>query len=678
MIEILSPVGNSKCLTAAVRAGADAVYLGMEQFNARRNADNFSSDSLIEAVAYCHIRGVKVYLTLNTLLYQNELTPALDTAIKASEAGVDGIIIADLGLCKLIHAALPKMPIHASTQMSVHTKDALPVLKELGFCRVVPAREMSKDQLKEFCKEAKRLGLEVEVFIHGALCMAMSGQCLMSAHLGGRSGNRGLCAGTCRLPFNAGGKNEYALSLKDMSHIEYIEELNKMGVVSFKIEGRMKPPEYVAAATAACRQMADEGAVDAELLELLVKIFSRNGFTDGYYSGNKKDMFGVRTDSDLLVTRSAENKIHELYRNERQSVAIDFTFICKQDKACELTATDRKNTVKVVGKIPETAVNRPLDKTFIKNQLEKLGGTPFKAENTVIELGENLSLSVAEIKAMRRNAIEDLSKLRSKSATVARCETLNECKTPFSSRISKKPKFFARFRDINLIPENLEGIDAVIIPAETVDKYHGTTDIIAELPRGMANKELLEKEIENAKQHKLSVICHNLASLHLARENQLKIISGSGLNALNSISCEVLQDLGAEINILSYESRISDFKNFDLSSCILNVYGNTPLMLTANCPIKESVGCKNCKNKITDRMGVDFPIYCRAGYCEIYNSRPLYLADRMNEFKGFYGYILNFLDQTKEETEKIILGYINATDYKPQEYTRGLYYKGVF
>lgn len=673
MIEILSPAGESESLVAAVRSGADAVYLGTEQFNARRNADNFSYEKLGEAINYCHLYNVKVYLTLNTLLYNNELDDAKTCAIKAAELGIDGIICADLGLAAIIKKVLPEMPLHASTQMSVHTKEALYTLKELGFSRVVPAREMSKPELVDFCNLARELDIEVEVFIHGALCMCMSGQCLMSAHLGGRSGNRGLCAGTCRLQFSVGGKNDYALSLKDMCHIEYIRELSDMGVTSFKIEGRMKPPEYVAAATACCRQMADTGFVEPELFSLLEQVFSRNGFTDGYYKASKTDMFGVRTDKDLEITRKAESKLHELYRNERQRARLDFFFLCKNGMPSLLRGKCGEHTAEVLGVLPEPAKVKETDQDFIKLQLSKLGGTPYFLGEITCDIESGLSLRASDINAMRREVINIIDEKRSQKASPTVCD-LQISSEPTTA---KDTKIYAQFRTAKMVPQNLPHIDAVILPLEEIGDYSGEYPIIAEIPRGMKKTDAIKKQLENTKDKIDAVVCNNLAAINLAKSFSIKIIGGSGLNCLNPQSFKVLKDLGADKITLSFESKISDKKYFDLKNAIIYVYGKTPLMLTDNCPIKADVGCKECKNTITDRKNISFPVYCRGGYAEIYNSRPLWLADRLGEYDGFSAFILNFIDESETEITEVIKCYTQKGDCKPEQYTRGLYDKGA-
>lgn len=495
----------------------------------------------------------------------------------------------------------------------------------------------------------------------------------MSAHLGGRSGNRGFCAGTCRLPFSVGGKNDYALSLKDMSHIEYINELHETGVTSFKIEGRMKPPEYVAAATACCRSKADKGYIEPELLELLEQTFSRNGFTDGYYTGLKKDMFGVRTISDLSLTRQAEGKLHELYRNERQSVGLDFNFSCKSGAPARLTVYDGVNLAEILGATPEVAKNKAIDGDFIKAQLSKLGGTPYFLANITYDIDDGLMVRASNINAMRREAIALIEQKRNRKPGVDVCEF----DPTFNPTTAKHTKVYAQFRTVKSIPDNLNGVDALIIPLEEVNNYSSDLPIIAEIPRGMKNQGVIENQLKELNGKVDTVVCHNLAAVHLAKSYGFKIIAGSGLNCINPQSFNVLVGLGAEKVTLSFESKIADKNHFDLKNTLIYVYGKTPLMLTDNCPIRANLSCNECKHKITDRMGVNFPVYCRGGYAEIYNSRPLWLADRLEEYEGFGGVILNFVDETPQQAHNIISAYLGNTSYKPKEYTRGLYDKGV-
>ena len=676
MTEILSPVGNREMLIAAVRSGADAVYLGAREFNARRNADNFTSAELTDVCEYCHLRGVKVYLTLNTYLYDNEMNEALTVGISAAKSGIDGIICTDLGLAKLLRKKLPEVPLHASTQLTVHTADALPALKELGFCRVVPSREMSCRELKVFCEKANILGIEVEVFLHGALCMSMSGGCLMSAVFGARSGNRGLCAGPCRLPF-ASGKNGYALSLKDMSYIGHIEELKNIGVTSFKIEGRMKTPEYVAAATYTARKTLDTGVVDLQLSGMLESVFSRSGFTDGYFTENySKEMFGIRTEEDKGKFSEVSGKIHDIYRRERQAVGINARLSGSVGEKAQLYVTDGKTGVEVIGDILEKAEKIRTDDSRIEGALGKLGGTPYYLKSCEVLLRPDAFLPLSAIGEMRRNALERLGELRTKTTPVKISDgIITETQTkPNRKIIPEKQKFIIKTRNLDTLPKNSQVADYIIIPAEKWQEKDYPAEVLLEFPRAMSDERLIQKCLENTEKSGCTAIAQNLSAINLLKNRGLPFIAGEFLNILNSDTASVYEDLGADGIIAPYEMKLSGIKK--ILPTYVTVYGKTPLMLTRVCPVKVNVGCAECTHKITDRKGIDFPVYCRGGYSEIFNSRPTVLSDRLPEFSDFDGIILSFCDETQDQAERIIDAYLIGE--KPTgEYTRGLYYKGV-
>ena len=346
--EVLAPAGSPECLTAAVRCGAAAVYLGVEEFNARRSAHNFTIDSLGEAVAYCHAHGVAVHLALNTLVREEELDRAVDTAVKAVQCGVDALIVQDVGLCRRLRAVMPTMTLHASTQLTCHTPAGVRFLRDVGFDRVVLSREMSREEIAA----CANLGVELEVFVHGALCMSVSGQCYFSAMLGSRSGNRGACAQPCRLPFEPTGNqprpcpaDKAALSLKDNCLVQYVQELKELGVVSFKIEGRMKRPEYVAAATTVYAAAVRGETVSEAELERLKSVFSRSGFTDGYYTADRGgNMFGVRRHEDVTAAAPVLKELARLYDKEmpRVSVEMDFALTATESR---LMVTDGENEV---------------------------------------------------------------------------------------------------------------------------------------------------------------------------------------------------------------------------------------------------------------------------------------------------------------------------------------------
>ena len=678
--EVLSPVGNGEMLVAACRAGADAVYLGAKEFSARRNAENFDDNELREAIRYCHIRGVKVYLTLNIQIKDSELSSAVDLARRAYNYGIDGVIIADLGLAAVLHKLIPNLHLHASTQMTVHTPAALKILKNAGFTRVVASREMSCEELKELCKRAQELDIEVEAFVHGALCMSVSGQCLLSAFLGSRSGNRGLCAGPCRLPFGAKGGTGYDLSLKDLSLLPHIKELCDMGVTSFKIEGRMKRPEYVAAATAACRFAVDNGYVTTEDFDTLRNVFSRSGFTDGYYVNRLgRDMFGIRTKEDVSAAADAFPKIHKLIRAERRTVKIKAEITVKEDMPITLTLDDKENAITVSGEIPKTAQNRPITPEALKANIDKFGSTPYILEKFSADCGDGLFVSAAELNAIRRDAVELLDKKRGE---VGREEsnaryTLSNCR----ENSKTAPKIYARFEDISQIPKNLNDVDAVIFPLEKDFNINiGGAELIADIPRGIISEDLIRQRLRIFKEKGFkTAVCGNLSAVQIATEEGFRIIAGTGLNVLNSESAAAVSELGAGRVILSNEITLKDAKA--LYSPIpkgIVAYGNIPLMLFKNCPIKNGRSCTDCdkKGSITDRKNTEFPVRCRMGYSELLNSVPIWLADRSEDLKAVDFAVLYFWGESENRVLEVIKAYKNGLACDT-EYTRGLFYRGT-
>lgn len=678
--EVLSPVGNGEMLVAACRAGADAVYLGAKEFSARRNAENFDDSALKEAVKYCHIRGVKVYLTLNIQIKDGELSSAVDLARRAYNYGVDGVIIADLGLATILRRLIPALNLHASTQMTVHTPAALTILKKAGFTRVVAAREMSREELRELCKRAKELDMEVEVFVHGALCMSVSGQCLLSAFLGSRSGNRGLCAGPCRLPFAVKGGTGYDLSLKDLSLLPHIKELCDMGVTSFKIEGRMKRPEYVAAATAACREALDSGFVLTELENTLKSVFSRSGFTDGYYVNQLgRDMFGIRTKEDVSAAGEAFPQIHKLYRAERRTVKINAEITVKKDLPVTLTIDDGENRVTVKGDIPKTAQNRPITPEALKSGLDKFGSTPYILEEITVNCGEGLYVSAAQLNAIRREAAELLDEKRGE-VRYAQSEVIYT-PTERKDKRTAEPKIYARFEDISQIPKNLSGISAVIFPLEKeFDINIDGVELIADIPRGIVSEDLIRKRLCLFKEKGFkTAVCGNLSAVQIAKEEGFNIIAGTGLNVLNSESAAAVSVMGAERVILSNEITLSDAArlNSPVPTGIV-AYGNIPLMLFKNCPLKNGRECAKCdkKGSITDRKSTEFPVRCRMGYSELLNSVPVWLADRREELKAVDFTVLYFTSESAKRVNEVINAYKNGLT-ADTEYTRGLFYRGT-
>ncbi len=675
--EILSPVGNNEMLIAAVRSGADAVYFGAKDFSARRNAENFGSFELNDAIQYCHIRGVKAYLTLNILIKDDEFENAVALARDAYNFGIDGVIVQDLGLAAYLHQNLPELPLHASTQMSVHTPAALYLLKEMGFTQVVAAREMSFSDLKALCKTANELDMIVEVFVHGALCMSVSGQCLLSAYLGSRSGNRGLCAGPCRLPFKAENGTGYDLSLKDLSLVENITDLYNIGVRSFKIEGRMKRPEYVAAATKACKEALYSGVIDYELSKTLQNVFSRSGFTNGYLENKLgRDMFGIRTKEDVVSADRAFPVLHEIYRNELQSAAVDLKFTAKAGQETELTLTDGENTVSVKGSVPDFAQNKAADADSVLKNLNKFGGTPYYLNNSEIILDDGLFLRASELNEIRRTAVELLSEKRGQSNRKISGLTYENNLT--DSVHKNKPDLYVRLENADQIPNDLSGISALILPLENDFPKIDSIKCIAEIPRGIISEQAIMNRLEKFKQNGVNAaLCGNLSAVKIAKDCGFEIIADTGLNVYNSQSANVLANMGCSAAVLSNEMLLTDAAS--LSSPIYKgivSYGNIPLMLFKNCPIKNGKNCSECDKKgvLTDRKGIEFPVRCRMGYSELLNSVPVWLADK--QIKNIDFQILYFTNETPNRVTEVIRAYKNQSE-PDCKYTRGLFFRGV-
>ncbi len=675
--EILAPVGNRAMLEAAVRAGADAVYLGMSDFNARRGAENFDRDAFREAVKYCRIRGVRVYLTLNTIVSDEEIPAALSLAAYAYECGADAVIVQDLGLARLLHERMPDFPLHASTQMSVHSPAALKLLKKLGFVQVVVSREMSREELRAFCACASELGIRVEVFVHGALCMCVSGQCYLSALLGSRSGNRGLCAGPCRLPFSATEEEAYDLSLKDLSLVEHLNDLAALGVSSFKIEGRLKRPEYVAVATAVCRKVLDGEECD-EWKEALLCVFSRSGFTDGYYTARLgREMFGTRGKEEVLLSSQVLGKIHELYRFERQSVPLKGTFVLALGSPAVLELTDGVNSVRICGAVPTAAQNRAITLDEIRAKLIKTGNTPFVFTELDVSAEDGLFYPASGINALRRVALEELEQKR--AACNRSAPLLNPWEnSPYSAE--KKGVFIASFLSPSQIPEDLSGVSSVILPIESDwENASFAPELVLSLPRGMSDETPVRERLYEAKQRGVSrILCGNLSGAQLVLEAGLVPVFDFSLNLFSSEALETARLLGAGGAVCSFELRERQLMR--LSSALplgIVVYGRLPLMLTRNCPVRNRINCNACKgmSTLTDRRDVRFPVRCRNGFSELFNSRPLWLADRLSDFSADF-FVLQFTVETSDECARVLKAYRKRG--KPiGEFTRGLYYRGV-
>lgn len=672
--EILAPAGNTESLSAALRTGANAVYIGGKNFSARNNADNFSLDEISQAANLCHKYGAKLYLAVNTIISDNETTDFCDYIKSTAKIGVDGYIIQDLGAYDIIKKSVPDAVLHASTQMSVHTAVGVRMLKELGFARVVPARELSADTLEKICHE----DIETEIFVHGALCMSVSGQCYMSAVMGSRSANRGCCGQACRLPFSAKGTSEYnALSLKDLSLIDHIDRIKSMGVDSLKIEGRMKRPEYVSATVNEFRKALDGETPDKKTL---AEIFSRNGFTDGYFTADRKCMFGIRDKENSLSAKKIFPVIHDFYRSERPVHEADFFVEIKTGIPLYAKAVCSDISVEITDDVPDTAKVTPTDYDAVKKQLSKLGDTVFYIGKLTADIDNNVFVSAGKLNKIRRTVIEKLT------------EKLIEKNTPHYTITDYTPKFtdiqpeksseniplrtFCRTKEQALIAVNFS--EYIIIPMKIINKSLleeiPAEKIIISPPRFILDEDKVISDINKLKNMGINrLICHTPDTVAIGRNLGMKLHGNFTLNIFNSFCAEFIKNLGLEDCIFSIEATLNQFRNIRTNLSIgAVVYGRLPLMLTRNCPVDNECGCGSCMGCITDRTSRKFPVVCSKDYCEILNSDTLYMFDRISEFYGisFGAVLLN--DENSEQTKSVFAG------RKPDgDITRGLYYRGV-
>ena len=702
--ELLSPAGGQEALIAAVQSGADAVYMGFGAFNARRSARNFSDEEFRAAVAYCHLRGVKVYLTLNTLVTDRELPTLAETARTASECGVDAILVQDWGVLAALKRIIPDVPLHASTQMSLHTLSGAAEAARLGMTRAVLARELSRDEIAEICRKSP---IEIETFVHGALCMCYSGQCEMSAVIGRRSGNRGACAQPCRLPYGFHGRADaHPLSLKDANLAPFVPEMEDMGVACLKIEGRMKRPEYVAAVTEIYARLLREhrGATKDEQKKLALA-FSRDGFTEGYYRGERgRAMFGTRPEN----ARWPEDWFAEVRaRYEKENlrlVPLALACVIREGEPMALTASDPDgHTVTVTGAVPETARSRAVTADEVEARLKKTGGTAFSVEHCAVALDGGLAVSAGALNALRREA---LALMEARRTAVPARRAFPFVPPERVKNSADKPLLTVSIHAANQLSGELiaRAPARVYAPLELFSQldltpYRGRTEFFAVLPRIYRTQDepVLRALLEDAmKKGVTGVSLGNLGHLSLVRGLDVTLHGGWPLNLYNSAALDFWKGEGLASACVSFELRDAQLR--DLSKCIpceAIVYGRLPLMLTENCLNANEFGCKHFASRpvsvptdgacasapeLTDRRGEHFPVL-RAWGCrsEIENGKILYLADKLSDWQslGLRYALLRFTTESPEECVCMLRAYQGEAVEPPTDITRGLFYRGA-
>lgn len=687
-MELLAPAGSRTSLHAAVQSGADAVYLGGSEFGARHSAENFSVEEMKTWVDYCHLYGVDVHVTVNTLVKEKETQKLLEYVKALNDVGVDALIVQDIGAAQIIKQAVPDMVLHASTQMTVTSLEGVKYLESMGFSRVVLARELSEKEIEHICKNAKA---EIEVFVHGAICMCYSGQCLMSSILGGRSGNRGRCAQPCRLPYDILEKGRkvqsgYFLSPKDMALVNDLGTLKRIGVKSLKIEGRLKRAEYVSAVVGVYRKCLDSGrtASKQDMRELL-DAFSRTGFTDGYFKGNLgKNMMSHDTPGNSSENKFSDEAKQRAAENANiRKIPVNIMGTLKNNSPLEITMYDNDgNYAYAQGTLKsEKAVVKPMDKQRLASQLLKLGSTPFECDEITLDIDDGITLPVKEINAVRREVSENLIEQR---------------------QYREK----GRVTEFELPKRNRKAVGEIILTAEVstaeqlntaikhgIKRIYVPANIMRTLNNGTLKDdvEIITKASEIFCEEKIDTDGVLVSSPAAAYKYKNKKLYGDfRLNVFNSMTAEHFSDfcsvtISPELNL----HEIRELASNTTASLEVIGYGHLPLMLMKNCPLKAAGKCQNQKNiyKLRDRKNEEFPVMCSSGcIAKLLNSKPVFMADRMDDIKslGINTVRLIFTVENSTQCGKIIDVYREALESGVSDnilaentYTRGHFYRGV-
>ena len=692
MLELLAPAGSMEALRAAVQNGANAVYLGCGQFNARQSAKNFTPQTLAEAVKYCHVRGVAVHLAVNTLVSDKETADAAALIRHAADCGVDAFIVQDLGVVQLCKQIAPHIAIHGSTQMTVHNLPGVLMLAAWGLSRVVLSRELSREEIRYICQNSP---IEIEVFVHGALCMGYSGQCYLSAAIGGRSGNRGRCAQPCRQSYGHGRwQSRYPLSLKDNCLVHYLKDLDQMGVASIKLEGRMKRPEYVAAVTGTYRKAIAEGNVTRDMMETLHTAFHRQGFTDGYYAGKTgQHMFGIREEKreDPQWTK----QMRQTYEaTENGLVPVSF-HARVHPEGSSLTVTDPTGRVCILsGPVPEPARVMELTREALISRLEKTGGTPYYCIDARADVTPGLSLSAAAINTLRRDVLNLLTAQRARQEVPRLSRPVKAHVYPgvrtapgLTIQVTSREQITGRLLKMSpavlYVPLHILAQDPAYC-ATLAQQAH----VCAVLPRIVHDMELttLRDQLHTVRNCGIrEALVGNLGLLLPVRECGMRIRGDFGLNMYSSAAVNFGRELELRSACLSFEMTLPQIRDVSKAvPCELLIYGRMPLMVTENCLIKGKTGSCSCHlapTKLVDKTGAEFPIIRDGASCRsvLLNGKKLNWLDRQEDLArlGLWATRLYFTTENAREVDQVLNQYQTPTPFDPGACTRGLYLRGL-
>lgn len=692
----MSPAGSYEGVVAAVRGGADAVYFGGGDFNARRGAKNLSDEEIAEALRYCRLRGVKTYITLNTLVTDRELSRAAEMIKKLNAWGADALIVQDMGIARAARALAPELPLHASTQMSVHNLGGVLAAQRLGFSRVVLARELSMEDIRFICRKAP---IEIEVFCHGALCMCHSGQCYMSSAIGGRSGNRGMCAQPCRMVYSfLGSAPDQLLSLKDQSLAKHLNELEDAGVTCVKIEGRMKRPEYTALVTSIYRRALESGAPPSRNdMEKLQAVFSRSGFTDGYITGKTGEhMFGARREEDVRASRETYREARQIYESEPEEprVAADFFFSARTGENMALSCMDEQgNTYSCTAPPAERAVKAPTGRDDVRRIIGKTGGTVFYPRDIKVELDEGLRIPASALSAMRRQCTDSLTAQRRQPPRRAVGSWQPGLqRLPYEGR----PGLIFSFLSTEQITDDILALAPEYIYLPLREAAAKDAEIRRLMQKGFAVAPVMDRVIRDSEWAETlellrgmrdmgieSLVCTNLGQIFVLESLGFDLRGDFGLNVFNSQTMRELKTLGLTSCTVSPELQLAQIRDLSqVMDCELLAYGRLPLMITENCVIRRrgTCSCGTGTAAITDRTGRSFPLMREHG-CRntVYNSEKLYLADKMEDLGAVHmrWLRLSFTTENRQECLSMARAYAGKGTSRPENMTRGLYYRGV-
>ena len=692
MLELLAPAGSMESLHAAVQNGANAVYLGVGSFNARQSAKNFTPQTLIEAVKYCHIRGVAVHMTLNTLVSDRESAEAAELIRHAALAGVDAFIVQDLGMVELCQQIAPKIPIHGSTQLTVHNMEGVQLCAAMGMKRVVLSRELSRDEIADICANSP---IEIEVFGHGALCMCYSGQCYLSAAIGGRSGNRGRCAQPCRQSYGYGRwENKYPLSLKDNCLVQYVKELEAMGVASLKLEGRMKKPEYVATVTSVYRRAIDEGEVTREMMQDLLTAFNRQGFTDSYYKGKVGPrMFGIRKEEKEDQKWLAS--VRQSYEGvENPLVDVAFRAVISRSGSSLSVADPDGRICQVNGPMPEEARTVALEPAVLAQRLSKTGGTPFRCVEVRTQVEPGLTMSAAAINAMRRDVLNQLLALRARreQPTLGRPSKYREYPNPkgmpaLNFQVTSKEQLTAKLLKMEMamlyVPAHI-----LVQNPELTQELAARGNAAVVLPRIVHDAEMPKLKENLAYLRSLGIrdaLVGNLGLIAPVREAGMRVRGDFGLNIYNSRALDMAKRLELASATLSFEMTLPQIRDVSKAvPCELLVYGRMPLMVVENCLVynkSSECTCHTGSVKLVDKTGAEFPVIKDGNSCRsvLLNGKKLSLLDRQEDLTrlGVWATRVYFTTENPREVDRVLEDCIHPAPFDPGMCTRGLYLRGL-